>query len=124
MKHRLLFLVVFTVSISVPATAQTLGYAGVISANAYLCDTPSVASASQQEITEGALVKVLDQKLPWYVVRFSNRLGWMHGNTLKFIGTQHSEIDAPRPPTVVPDYGPSTRAGDQRLGITNNGLRR
>ena len=108
MKCCLLCLIVFTFLISVPVIAQTPRYARVISANANLRDTPSTASANQQEIAEGTVVKVLDQKLPWYVVRFGNRVGWMHGNTLELIETRDSVIEPPRQQSVVPDYRPAT----------------
>jgi uncharacterized protein YgiM (DUF1202 family) len=65
-------------------SAQTPRYARVISDAANLRDTPSTASGTEQQIDEGTIVKVLDEKLPWYVVRAGNRVGWMHGNTLEF----------------------------------------
>jgi hypothetical protein len=95
MKLRLLLvLVVLTGSLSVPVSAQRPRYARVISASANLRDTPSVSSASTQEIAEDTLVKVLDEKLPWYVVRVGIRVGWMHGNTLDFIGSRDSGVDS------------------------------
>jgi hypothetical protein len=106
MKCRLLFLVVFTFSISVPVIAQTPRYARVISANANLRDTPSISSGNQQEIAEDTVVKVLDEKLPWYVVRAGNRVGWMHGNTIEFMETLNSRRASPHQQTVVPDHQP------------------
>jgi hypothetical protein len=91
MKHRLLMItasLVFALPISV--NAQAPGYARVLSENANLRDIPSVTSASREEIAEGTVVKVLDKKLPWYVVRFGNLVGWMHGNTLEFINRKDS----------------------------------
>jgi len=75
MNHRLLLvLVVFGCSLSVPVSAQTPRYARVISANASLRDTPSIAGGSEQEVAEGTLVKVLDEKLLWYVVLSPERI--------------------------------------------------
>lgn len=109
MKHRLLLLlVVLACNLLVPVNAQTPRYARVISANANLRDTPSIASGSEQEIVEGTIVKVLDEKLPWYVVRAGNRVGWMHGNTIEFIGTRDPVTETPRQQTVAPDYEPPT----------------
>src|SRR6185503_4215114 len=91
-----------------PVAAQTPRYARVISPNANLRDTPSTTSGTEQEIVEGTIVKVLDEKLPWYVVRAGNRVGWMHGNTLEFIHTEGSVPETPRRQTVVPEYIPTT----------------
>lgn len=108
MKYRLfLVLVVFTSTLSVPVGAQTPRYARVISANANLRDTPSIASGSEQEVAEDTLVKVLDEKLPWYVVRVGNRVGWMHGNTIEFIATQDSQVETPPQHAITPDDRPS-----------------
>ncbi|HEY2972687.1 MAG TPA: SH3 domain-containing protein [Pyrinomonadaceae bacterium] len=107
MKHRLfLVFVIFAFPISV--TAQTPRYAQVISANANLRDAPSVSGVSEQEVEEGTLVKVLDEKLPWYVVRVGNRVGWMHGNTIEFIGIQGPASEPLHQPTIAPDYRPAT----------------
>ena len=115
MKYRLIpILVVFACGFSVPVTAQPPRYARVISQNANLRNAPSVTSDSTQEVAEETLVKVLDEKLPWYVVRVGNRVGWMHGNTLEFISTQESVSDPPTEQTVVPDYIPSAPSVPQR----------
>jgi len=130
MKHRLvLVLVIFTCSLSVPVNAQTPRYARVMSENANLRDTPSVSGVSEQEVAEDTLVKVLDEKLPWYVVRVGNRVGWMHGNTIEFIGTQGSASEPPHQPTIVPDYRPSTpsvprREGSPEIPARNTGVDR
>lgn len=104
MKLRL-FLTLLVLAFTLPNSvdAQTPRYARVISENANLRDTPSVASASEQEVAEGTVIKVLDEKLPWYVVRVGNRVGWMHGNTIEFIGIQNPATETPRQQTVVPD---------------------
>lgn len=115
MNHRfLLLLVVFASSLSFPANAQTPRYARVISASANLRDTPSISGGSEQEVAEDTIVKVLDEKLPWYVVRVGNRVGWMHGNTLEFVGTQDSLSEPPHEPTILPDYKPSTPTPPRR----------
>lgn len=115
MKHRLLLaLVVLTSSFSIPVSAQTTRYARVISANANLRDAPSIDSANEQEIAEGTVVKVLDRKLPWYIVRVGNRVGWMHGNTIEFIQADVSAPATQRRQAVAPDYTLSTPSVPRR----------
>jgi hypothetical protein len=115
MKYRFLPLIILVSSLPILATAQAPRYARVISQSANLRDAPSVNSASPQEIAEDTLVKILDEKLPWYVVRVGNRVGWMHGDTLEFISTGAS---APRPEqSVSPDYTPSTPAARRRENL-------
>lgn len=107
MKYPLLaILVVLVCSLSVGA--QKPRYARVISESANLRDTPSAGGMSEQEVPEGTLVKVLDEKLPWYVVRVVNRVGWMHGNTIEFVETRDLVPESSRQRIVVPDYTPST----------------
>src|SRR6185503_10099228 len=101
-----------------PVAAQTPRYARVISPNANLRDTPSTTSDSEQEIVEGTIVKVLDEKLPWYVVRADNRVGWMHGNTIEFIDTGSPNPLTPRRQTVVPDYPPPASSTPPRQSPT------
>jgi uncharacterized protein YraI len=113
MKHRSLLVLAVLIFGFSSVDAQTR-YARVITENANLRDTPSIASGTEQEIAEGSLVKVLDEKLPWYVVRFGNRVGWMHGNTIEFMEPQGSMLEAPRPQTVAPEYRPSAPAVPRR----------
>ena len=65
-------------------TAQTRT-ARVIAENANLRETPSTTGLAEGEVPEGTVVKILDEKLPWYVVHVGDRVGWMHGATLLFI---------------------------------------
>jgi SH3 domain-containing protein len=65
----------------VTITAQTRT-ARVIAENANLRETPSTTGLAEGEVSEGMVVKILDEKLPWYVVRVGDRVGWMHGATL------------------------------------------
>ena len=109
MKYTLLVVFTFLVLV-VPISGQSTRYARVISENANLRETPAVAGTATQEIPEETLVKVLDEKLPWYVVRIGNRVGWMHGDTLEFIttGTSEQKQDySPAPYLTSP--GDSTR---------------
>ncbi|MEK6283246.1 MAG: hypothetical protein AABN95_23055 [Acidobacteriota bacterium] len=118
MKLRLLLiLLVFAYGLLVPVGAQTPRYARVISANANLRDTPSIADGGEQEVTEDTLVKVLDEKLPWYVVRVGNRVGWMHGNTLEFITSQTPVAGPPTEQTVAPVYVPPTTPSRRRENL-------
>ena len=59
--------------------------ARVIAENANLREIPSSTGLAEGEVPEGTVVKILDEKLPWYVVRVGDRVGWMHGATLLFI---------------------------------------
>jgi hypothetical protein len=68
----------------VTARAQTRT-ARVIAEKANLRETPSVTGLAEGEVPEGMVVRILDEKLPWYVVRVGDRVGWMHGATLQFI---------------------------------------
>ena len=106
-----------------PVSAQTPRYARVISPNANLRDTPSTTSGTEQEIDEGTIVKVLDEKLPWYVVRAGNRVGWMHGNTIEFIDTETVNPPSPRRQAVVPDYPPPTPSIPRRESSTETTTR-
>ena len=110
MKCRLLLIILFFLC-STLVHAQTARYARVISQSANLRETPAVTSTSIIDITEDTLVKVLDEKLPWYVVRIGNRVGWMHGDTLDFINTSSPVTTAPIEQSVTPIYTPppSTR---------------
>ena len=65
------------------------------------------SGVTEQEVAEATIVKVLDEKLPWYVVRVGNHVGWMHGNTLEFINIQDS-VSAPQTQQIrAPDQSPS-----------------
>jgi len=68
----------------VTTTPQTRT-ARVIGENANLRETPSITASAVGEVPEGMVVKILDEKLPWYVVRVGDRVGWIHGATLLFI---------------------------------------
>lgn len=115
MKHCIIgFTLFFFFSIPLTAIAQTPRYARVISSNANLRDLPSIVSTSEQEIAEDTIVKVLDEKLPWFVVRAGNRVGWMHGNTLEFIHTEASVPETPLRQTVVPEHIPPTPSAPRR----------
>jgi len=56
-------------------------------------------------VPEETLVKILDEKLPWYVVRIGNRVGWMHGDTLEFVNTS-SPSRRLSEQSITPDYTP------------------
>lgn len=105
MKCRLLSLTLLLLCLPIAVTAQR--YAKVVSENANLRDMPNASSMSILEVPEETLVKVLDEKLPWYVVRIGNRVGWMHGDTLEFVNTS---TPAPRlsEQTITPDSTPKT----------------
>lgn len=74
----------FLLGLCVTALAQTKT-ARVIAERANLRETPSTTGLAEGEVPEGTIVKILDEKLPWYVVRVGDRVGWMHGATLVFV---------------------------------------
>jgi hypothetical protein len=90
----------FLLVLCVTTVAQTKT-ARVIAEKANLRETPSTMGLAEGEVPEGTIVKILDQKLPWYVVRVGDRVGWMHGATLVFVdnGTTSSE---PEPIRIRP----------------------
>jgi len=74
--------------------------ARVIAENSQLRETPSSTGLAQGEVPEGTVVKILDEKLPWYIVRVGDRVGWMHGATLLFIDGA-STTSAPEPVRAI-----------------------
>jgi Bacterial SH3 domain len=104
----------------VTATAQTRT-ARVIAENANLRETPSTTGLAEGEVPEGMVVKILDEKLPWYVVRVGDRVGWMHGATLFFMdnATTTSEREPIRVTTPAETYSvpQSTRSAADRSYI-------
>lgn len=119
MKYRLLLLVLILFCSTI-VHAQTARYARVISQNANLRDAPSITSVTATEVVEETLVKVLDEKLPWYVVRIGNRVGWMHGDTLEFINTQSPVTSAQSEQTVTPIYTPPSSTRRSTSGSTSS----
>lgn len=115
MKPGFLPLVLLLTTLPLSVIAQTPRYARVISENANLRDTPSVSSTSTQEVAEATLVKVLDEKLPWYVVRVGNRVGWMHGETIEFLNTETPTPSRLNEQSVSPSYTPSTSPPPRRV---------
>lgn len=75
--------------------AQGSRSARVIAEKANLRETPTVSGLAEEEVPEGTVIKVLDEKLPWYVVRVGDRVGWLHGATLQFITTAEINESAP-----------------------------
>ena len=108
MKYRLLALTLLLFCLPIAVTAQR--YARVIFENANLREMPNVSSTSILEVPEETLVKILDEKLPWYVVRIGNRVGWMHGDTLEFVIASTAATPTPPPrlseQTITPVYTP------------------
>ena|ERR1044071_2315500 len=104
----------------VTSAAQTRS-ARVIAENANLRETPSVTGLVEGEVSEGMVVNVLDEKLPWYVVRVGDRVGWLHGATLLFIdnATTTSEGEPMRVirPTETYSLPQSTRTTVDRVYI-------
>ena len=76
--------------------------------------TLHVSLLTAQGVPEETPVKILDEKLPWYVVRIGNRVGWMHGDTLEFINTQGPTTAQPIEQNVSPIYTPPTAAPPRR----------
>ena len=119
MKYCLLFVLLILVF---PVHAQSPRYAKVISENANLRELPTATSTSIIEVPDETLVKVLDEKLPWYVVRIASRVGWMHGDTLEFISSRGSDAS---PEISTSDIAPVAprRPSTPRTGGTGGYIR-
>jgi hypothetical protein len=96
--------------------------ARVVAVNASLRQTPSDTGLVESEVPEGMVVKILDEKLPWYVVRVGDRVGWMHEATLLFgnnVTTTTSEREPVRVSTPAETYpvSPPTRSTQERAYI-------
>lgn len=114
------FALVLLLIACVAATAQTRT-ARVIAQNANLRETPGTTGLAVSVVSEGTIVKVLDEKVPWYVVRIGDRVGWMHGATLLLLDdittTLEGEpvrVTAPAETYSVPQ---TTRTSRDRLYI-------
>ncbi len=91
--------------------AQGSRSARVIAEKANLRETPYPLGLAEGEVTEGTIVKILDEKLPWYVVRVGDRVGWMHGATLQFVSSAEVSDQQQEPVRLmtVPDREPFSR---------------
>ena len=94
----------FLLLISCVATTAQTRSARVIAEKVNLRESPSTTSLAKDEVAEGVIVKVLDEKLPWYVVRIGDRVGWIHGATLLFIDDAASEPEPVRVRKPVETY--------------------
>lgn len=79
------------VAAQVPRTAR------VIAEKVSLRETPSAVGHVEGDVSEGTTVRVLDEKLPWYVVRVGDRVGWIHGATLLFLSEAYAAADQQKP---------------------------
>jgi hypothetical protein len=59
----------------------------VISANAKLLNSADQKGFVLQTLMEGESVEVIKQQGAWFYVDFIGQKGWMHGNTIKFVGS-------------------------------------
>ena len=106
MKIRLLLVLTFFIC-ALPVLAQSSRYAKVVSDTAHLRELPTATSNSLQELPQETVVKILDEKLPWYVVRIGSRVGWLHGDSLEFINSSDttrsrtSEATSAPPPITI-----------------------
>src|SRR5262245_33904491 len=112
------FLLVLNACSTTRAQTRT---ARVIAENAHLRDAPSNTGLAEAEVSEGTLVKVLDEKLPWFVVRVGDKVGWMHGATLLFVDnastTLEREPERVRTPTETYSQPQPTRSTSDRAYI-------
>jgi hypothetical protein len=91
------FFIVLILCVTSAAQTRT---ARVIAEHANLRETPSITGLVEGEVSEGMVVKVLDEKLSWYVVRVGDRVGWLHGATLLFIDNATTSSE-PKPVRVI-----------------------
>lgn len=105
-------LLLLTLCVSTSAQTRT---ARVIAENANLRETPSTTGLTEGDVAEGIVVKVLDEKLPWYVVRVGDRVGWMHGATLLFMDNATPTLE--REPSETYSLPQPTRSTADRIYI-------
>lgn len=93
--------------------------ARVIAENANLRETPSTTALVEGEVPEGMVVKILDEKLPWYVVRVGDRVGWMHGATLIFTDSATTTLEREPVRVITPaeSYPEPRRSTASRIYI-------
>lgn len=87
--------VIFVFATALTASAQVRS-ARVIAENAKLRETPAIVGLAEGEVPEGTVVTVLDEKLPWYVIRVGDRVGWIHGATLQFLSDHDTATQTPQ----------------------------
>jgi hypothetical protein len=74
----------FVLLLALSAYPQT---ATVIPENANLRGTPSVSGKVVETIPQNLVVEVLQQRGAWFLVQTTDYAGWVHGNSLRLIGT-------------------------------------
>ena len=101
----------------------------VVAENASLRQTPSAEGQSEMNVPVDTIVKVLDQKGAWYVVRIGDRVGWMYSAVI--VGAEVDAVPlkpfqlapvAPEKPTVVgEDNAPPTTASPKPTSASSGG---
>ena len=81
MSAKILFTLTALLIFVMPLAAQTRS-AKVVAENAKLRDMPDFDAATQTDVPFGSIVKVLDEKGAWYVIRLGDRVGWIYGASL------------------------------------------
>jgi hypothetical protein len=67
----------------IPATPTKTKTAMVITENANLRSTPDNFGDIISTVSTGSTVEIIKQKGPWFQVKASGTVGWMHGNTIQ-----------------------------------------
>lgn len=71
---------------NVPAEASTkYRSAMVISENANFRSTPDTYGEILNIVPFGEEVEIIKQRGPWFQVRYSGEIGWLHGNTIRLL---------------------------------------
>lgn len=76
--------------------------ASVISENANLRGTPNQSGKVVDTLPAGTSLQVLQQKGVWFLVQSANYVGWIHGDTIEYIGGGDNNTKPLLAPIVVP----------------------
>lgn len=85
MKTTISFLFILVFAYCFTVNAQT---ASVIAENANLRGTPNAGGKVVDTLSEGAILEVLQQKGVWFLVQSTDFVGWVHGDTIKYVGAE------------------------------------
>ena len=68
---------------------STAKKAVVITENANLRKVANSNGEVIQTISEGTNIEIVKQQGAWFLVKANNQTGWMHGNTIRFVGAEN-----------------------------------
>jgi len=110
----LIFILVF----SFTSFAQN---ATVISENANLRGTPSQYGKVVETLESGSAIQVIQQKGVWFLVQTSDYVGWMHGDTIKYIASTKKPLLRPTVVKTLPKTKPQIVPVQTRIPASSRG---